>query len=168
MHITSATVAFFLQSSLGSRYLSYGNDQSLNTEHYYSAAAFSLLSILSPCLRSFRRIHNAHALNTTTVRSTDTIQYNANPPMGRLRVSQPIIGMEKIVCSRQFCSKQKESGESQPTAMNVPGKNTVVRSASAFIAAPSFIPAAAMSRPEMASRVVMKLYTCDSNLSDYP
>lgn len=46
------------------------------------------------------------------------------------------------------------------TARKVPGRKTVVSKASAFIAAPSFIPAAAIMRPEMASRVVMKLYTC--------
>lgn len=132
--------------------------QSLNVQFHYSVA-LSLLFIRSLCLRSFKCIHNAHALNTTTVRSTDTIQYKANPPMGRSRLGQLITGMEKIVCSGQLCCKQKRHVNSWLTAMNVPGRNTVVKSASAFIAAPSFIPAAAMRRPEMASRVVMKLYT---------
>lgn len=41
------------------------------------------------------------------------------------------------------------------TARKVPGRNTVVNNASAFIAAPSLIPAAAIRRLDMASRVVM-------------
>ena len=54
----------------------------------------------------------------------------------------------------------RSGGLRELTARKVPGRKTVVSKASAFIAAPSFIPAAAIMRPEMASRVVMKLYTC--------
>jgi hypothetical protein len=125
---------------------------------------FSFSTRLTLCLRSFRCIHPAHALSTTTVSSTVTIQYSEKPPIGSSRVDHSIIGIANSVYQESANVRSARSRYFFFTARKVPGRNTVVSRASAFIAAPSFIPAAAIMRPEMASRVVMKLYTCTHRL----
>jgi hypothetical protein len=59
---------------------------------------FSLSASRNLCLRSFKCIQPAHALSTTTVSSTVTIQYSEKLPIGSLRVDHSIIGIANSVC----------------------------------------------------------------------
>jgi hypothetical protein len=59
---------------------------------------FSFSANRNLCLRSFKCIQPAHALSTTTVSSTVTIQYSEKLPIGSLRVDHSIIGIANSVC----------------------------------------------------------------------